>query len=211
MGTDDFSFADITSSASDALAIGCGYLGAGCLFIGGLSTFFPVPFIGQVPYLDGPTGSGFLYIICALLSMYLVYAGRFYLLYFTGGIAAFAVGYDIYAGTRLGYVMQKVFGGSLTASMGSTPDPIVAGMMQNAGFSIPNTWIILAVGIGLLMIVPNFARSKTGDTLPVQQTRDQVLDNRLKEVNNLITIYERGHITKEEFNQLKKEIMEKRN
>jgi len=204
------SIGDVATSALGALAMGAGYLGAGCLLIGGLSTFVPIPFIGQIGYLNGPTGSGFLYILCAGLSAYIAYSGRFFLLYLTGGMAAITAGYDILSGTRLGYVVQMALGGGLTPSMGGTPDPIVAGMMQSTGFSIPTGWMVLAAGIGLLLVTPNLAQQKPEEKQPAQQTRDQILDNRMKELDNLIMIYERGHITKEEFTQLKNEIMGKK-
>lgn len=207
---DDVSLGDVASSALGAAVMGAGYLGSLCLLIGGLSTFFPVPFIGQITYLNGPTGSGFLYILCACLSLYITYSGRFFLLYLSGGLAAVAAGYDILNGTRLGYVVQMTLGGGLTPTMGGTPDPIVSGMMQNVGFSIPTGWMILAAGIFILLITPNLAQKKPEDekeNQPVKSSRDQILENRMKELDNLILIYERGHITKEEFNQLKKEIM----
>ena len=210
MVKDEMSIGDVASSALSALATGAGYLGAACLFIGGLTTFFPVPFIGQIGYMNGPTGSGFLYILCALASLYVIYTGRFFLLYLTGGIAAIIAAYDIYAGTRLGYVVQMALGGGLTPSMGGAMDPVVSGMMQNAGFSISTSWIVLAAGIGILLVTPNLAQQNPEEKSPVQQTRNQILDTRMKEIENLITIYERGHITKEEFSTLKKEIMGKK-
>ncbi|MFH0968797.1 MAG: hypothetical protein V1862_14055 [Methanobacteriota archaeon] len=204
------SIGDVASSALGALATGVGYLGAVCLFIGGLATFFPIPFIGQIGYMNGPTGSGFLFILCALLSIYIIYTSRFFLLYLTGGLAAIAAAFDIYSGTRLGYVAQMALGGGLTPSMGGAVDPVVSSMMQNAGFSIPTSWIILAAGIGILLITPNLAEQKPEEKQPVQKNRDQILENRMTELDNLITIYERGHINKEEFSQLKKEIMGKK-
>ena len=65
MTNNDFGLGDVASSALGALATAAGYLGACCLFVGGLATFLPIPFIGQIGYMNGPTGSGFLYIICA--------------------------------------------------------------------------------------------------------------------------------------------------
>ena len=86
-------------------------------------------------------------------------------------------------------------------------DPVLSGMMENAGFSIPIGWIVLAAGIGILLAAPNLAQQKKEVIPQGKQPRDKILENRMKELDNLITIYERGHITKEEFNQLKKEIM----
>lgn len=208
--TDDMRMGDVADSALGVLARGAGYLGSLCLLIGGIATFLSVPFIGQIGYLHGPTGSGFLYILCAALSAYITYSGRFFLLYLTGGVAAVMAGFDILNGTRIGYVTQMALGGGLTPSMGGTPDPIVTGMMENTGFSIPTAWMVLSAGIFLLIITPNFARQKQAEQQPAQVTRDQILENRMKELDNLIMIYERGHITKEEFNQLKNEIMRKK-
>jgi hypothetical protein len=211
---DDIQFSDVASSALTMLAIGSGYIGSLCLFLGGLATFFPVPFIGQIGYLTGPTGSGFLYILCAGLSVYITYSGRFFLLYLTGGIAAVIAAFDILNATRLGYVIQMALGGGMSAGPGVAQDPIVAGMMQEAGFSIPTGWIILAAGIFILMITPNLASQKPEDSRPLAEksatSRDVILDNRMKELDNLIMIYERGHITKDEFHQLKQEIMGKK-
>ena len=204
---DDMKILDTAETALGMLAMGAGYMGSLCLFIAGLATFLPIPFIGQIGYLHGPTGSGFLYILCAGLSVYITYTGRFFLLYLTGGISAVMAGFDILNGTRLGYVTQMALGGGLTPSMGGTPDPVVSGMMQSTGFSIPPGWIVLAAGIFILLITPNLAQQKQEEKQPVQMTRDQILENRMKELDNLILIYERGHITKEEFTQLKNEIM----
>lgn len=200
----------MAESALGFLAIGAGYGGSLCLFAGGLATFLPVPLIGQIGYLHGPTGSGFLYILCAGLSAYITFSGRFFLLYLTGGLAGLVAAYDILNGTRIGYVMQMVLGGGLTPSMGGTTDPILSGIMENAGFTIPAGWMILAAGIGILVITPSFVQKKTEEQGPVQSASDQNLENRMKELENLILIYERGHITKEEYIELKKEIMGKK-
>lgn len=210
MVKDEMTIGDVASSAMGALATGAGYLGAVLLIIGGLATFFPFPLVGQIGYLNGPTGSGVLYILCALLSIYLVYSGRFFLLYLTGGLAALTAAYDIYSGTRLGYIMQMALGGGLTPSMGGAQDPILTSMMESAGLSIPTGWMVLAAGIGILMITPNLAQQNTEEKTPVKSTHDQILENRMKELDNLIIIYERGHITKDEYNELKKEIMRKK-
>ena len=114
-------------------ALFAGYIGSLCLFIGGLTTFFPIPFLGQITYLNGPTGTGFLYLLLAGISAYITYIRKYFLLYISGGLAAVAAGYDILNGTRIGYVMQMALGGGLSASMGGTQDPIVSGMMENAG------------------------------------------------------------------------------
>lgn len=201
---------DVASSALKAVAKGAGYIGALCLFAGGLSTFFPVPLIGQIGYLNGPTGSGFLYILLAGLSIYITYSGRFFLLYLTGGLAGIMAGFDILKGTRLGYIVQMVLGGGLSGGMGGAQDPIVAGMMQSAGFSVPTGWIVLGIGILILIVTPNLAAQKQEEKGAVRITRDQILDTRMKELDNLILMYERGHITKEEFHQLKQEIMGKK-
>lgn len=204
---DDVRLGDVASSALGVLAMGTGYLGSLCLFIAGLSTFFAVPFIGQITYLNGPTGSGFVYLLCAGLSVYITYSGRFFLLYLSGGVSAVTAAYDVFSGTRLGYVVQMTLGGGLTPSMGGAPDPILSGMMQDTGFSIPVGWMVLAAGIFVLLITPNLAQQKTKEPETAQKTRDTILENRMSELDNLITIYERGHITKEEFSDLKKEIM----
>jgi hypothetical protein len=207
---DNVSLGDTASSVLNGVTTVAGYLGSLCLFIGGLATFFPMPLIGQITYLNGPTGTGFLYLLIAGLSAYITYAGRFFLLYVSGGLAAVAAGFDIFNGTRLGYVMQMALGGGLSASNGGTQDPIVSGMMQNAGFSIPTAWIILAGGIFILLITPNLVQKKTDDNVgnqPAKSKRDQILETRMKELDNLILIYERGHISKEEFDRLKTEIM----
>lgn len=206
---DDMKIGDVADSALGMIAMGTGYVGSLCLFIGGLATFLPLPFIGQIGYLHGPTGSGFLYILCAGLSAYITYTKRFFLLYLTGGISAVMAGFDILNGTRLGYVTQMALGGGFSPSMGGT-DPIVSGMMENAGFSIPVGWMILAAGIFILVITPNLAQQKQTEKPAVQVTRDQILETRMEELDNLISIYERGHITREEFSQLKKEIMRKK-
>ncbi|MDD1730215.1 MAG: hypothetical protein LUQ50_14245 [Methanospirillum sp.] len=210
---DDVSLGDAASSALQVVTQLAGYGGSLCLFIGGLSTFFSIPLIGQITYLNGPTGSGFLYLLVAGLSVYITYTSRFFLLYLSGGLAAVMMGFDILNGTRIGYVMQMALGGGLSASMGGgsgSQDPIVSGMMQNAGFTIPTAWMILAGGIFILLITPSLAQKKQDEkpgNQPVKTTRDQILENRMRELDNLILIYERGHISKEEFDNLKKEIM----
>jgi hypothetical protein len=201
---------DVTSSLLTTLAKGAGYIGSVCLLIGGLSTMVNLPFIGQIGYLNGPTGSGFVYMLLAGISIYITYSGRLFLLYLTGGLAGIMAAYDILKGTRLGYIVQMVLGGGLTGGAGGTQDPIVTGMMQDAGFSIPAGWIALGIGILLLLITPNLSVPKKEEKGVVQQTRDTILQTRMKELDNLILMYERGHISKEEFHQLKKEIMGKK-
>lgn len=208
MGTkEDMGIGEAASSVLSILAVGTGYVGSLCLFLAGLSTFFAVPLIGQITYLNGPTGSGFVFLLCAGLSAYITYSGRFFLLYLTGGLAGVMAGLDIYNGTRLGYIVQMTLGGGLTPSMGGSQDPILTGMMESTGFSVPTGWMVLAAGIFILLITPTLAQSKPGDQPPVKETRDQILENRMKELDNLMTIYERGHLSKEEFNDLKREIM----
>jgi|GEM_PF-1267988 len=207
---DDVSLGEAAGSALEAVSMLAGYVGSLCLFIGGLTTFFPVPFLGQITYLNGSTGTGFLYLLLAGVSVYITYIRKFFLLYVTGGLAAVAAAYDILNGTRIGYVMQMALGGGLSASMGGTQDPIVSGMMQNAGFSIPTAWMVLAAGMFILLVTPSLAQKKNeerNESQPARSKRDQILENRMKELDNLILIYERGHITKEEFNRLKAEIM----
>lgn len=208
--TDEIRIGDAAGSALTLLAAGAGYTGSLCLFIGGLATFFPVPLVGQIGYLNGPTGSGILFILCACLSAYITWSGRYFLLYLSGGIAGAMAGFDILNATRLGYVVQMALGGGLSASMGGTPDPIVAGMMENSGFSIPTGWMVIAAGIFILMITPSLVQKQQDEKTPVTQTRDQILETRMKELDNLIMIYERGHISRDEFNELKKEIMGRR-
>ena len=73
-------------------------------------------------------------------------------------------------------------------------------MMENAGFTIPTAWLILAGGIMILLITPSLAQKKPeekGGAQPAKSKRDQILETRMKELDNLILIYERGHITKE--------------
>jgi hypothetical protein len=207
---DDIRLEEVADSALGLLAPGAGYIGSLCLFVAGLATFFPVPLAGQIGYLHGPTGSGILYIICAGLSAYITYTRRFFLLYLSGGLAGVMAGYDILNGTRLGYVTQIALGGGFTSSMGGTPDPVITGMMDNTGFSIPAGWMLLAAGIGILILTPSLARQKPAEKQQAGAARDQVPDTRMKEIDNLINIYERGHITREEFSQLKKEIMERK-
>jgi hypothetical protein len=207
---DDVNIGDVASSALDAVTLLAGYVGSLCLFIGGLTTFFPVPLLGQITYLNGPTGTGVVYLLIAGIAAYITYTRKFFLLYICGGLAAVAAGYDILNGTRLGYVMQMALGGGLSASMGGAQDPIVSGVMQNAGFTIPTAWIVLAGGIFILCITPSLVQKKEEEnkgTQPTKTKRDQILENRMKELDNLILIYEKGHITKEEFNKLKTDIM----
>jgi len=204
------SLGEAAGSALEAVTMLAGYAGSLCLFIGGLTTFFPVPFLGQITYLNGPTGTGFLYLLLAGVSVYITYIRKFFLLYVSGGIAALAAGYDILNGTRIGYVMQMALGGGLSASMGGNQDPIVSGMMQNAGFTIPTAWMVLAAGMFILLVTPSLAQKKNEEKTgpqPAKSKRDQILETRMKELDNLILIYERGHITKEEFTRLKAEIM----
>lgn len=192
------------------LAPGGGYLGSLCLFIGGLATFLSVPFIGQIGYLNGPTGSGVLFILCATLSVYITYTRRFFLLYLTGGIAGLMAASDILNATRLGYVVQMALGGGLTASMGGTQDPVVAQMMENTGFSIPAGWIILAAGIGILLMTPGLVRQEEPPEKQGTGAGSSVKAVRMKELENLITMYERGLITREEYQELKREIIGKK-
>lgn len=203
----DMGIGEAASSALGILAVGTGYVGSLCLFLAGLSTFFAVPIIGQITYLNGPTGSGFVFLLCAGLSVYITYSGRFFLLYLTGGLSGVMAGLDIYNGTRLGYIVQMTLGGGLTPSMGGSQDPMLTSMMESTGLSISTGWMILAAGIFILIITPTLVQSKPGEQSPVQQTRDQILETRMKELDNLMNIYERGHLSKEEFNDLKKEIM----
>jgi hypothetical protein len=207
---DEVSLGDVASSALGSLALMTGYLGSLCLFLAALSTFFAVPFLGQLTYLNGPTGSGFVYLLCAALSVYVTYTRRFFLLYLTGGLSAVMAGYDVLNGTRLGYVIQMTLGGGLTPSMGGAPDPILTGMMQDTGFSIPTTWMMLAAGIFILVITPNLAQKEPEEVKATPKSRDDILEKRMSELDNLITIYERGHITKEEFTNLKNEIIGKK-
>ncbi|HWQ66016.1 MAG TPA: hypothetical protein VN372_03995 [Methanospirillum sp.] len=202
------SLGDVAGSAMTALALITGYLGAAGLFLGGLSTLIEFPIIGQIHYMNGQTGTGVLYIITALASGYLVYTRRYIFLYLTGGIAGVLVAYDILNGTRIGYIIGMALGGGLTGSMGGAQDPIVSEMMKSAGFSIPLAWMVLAGGIFLLLITPNMAEQKPSGQKQIPQKNDS-LESRLKEIDNLILIYERGHITKEEFSELKKEIMKR--
>ena len=201
---------DETSSVLDIVARGAGYIGAVCLFIGGLSAIFPVPLVGQITFFNGPSGSGILYILLAALSMYLVYSGRLFLLYLTGGLAALTAGLDILNRTRLGYIVNMVLGGGLSGGMGGAQDPIVTGMMQNPSLSIPTGWVLIGAGILILLITPSLKNQKSEEKSDKKDVDESILHKRLKELDNLIQMYERGHISKEEFHQLKNEIMNKK-
>ena len=207
---DDVNIGDVASSALDAVTLLAGYVGSLCLFIGGLTTFFPVPLLGQITYLNGPTGTGVVYLLIAGIAAYITYTRKFFLLYICGGLAAVAAGYDILNGTRLGYVMQMALGGGLISFYGRGPGSNSIGSDAKCGFTIPTAWIVLAGGIFILCITPSLVQKKEEEnkgTQPTKTKRDQILENRMKELDNLILIYEKGHITKEEFNKLKTDIM----
>ncbi len=181
-----------------------GYIGAVALLLGGVAMYVELPIIGRVSCLYCPTASGYLYIILALAAGFLVYLEKTKFLYLTGGLAFLLMAYDVYSATTIGYAMQMLLSGGLTPSMGGQMDPIMAQMMQNTELSIPVSWIVLGVGALLMILTPQLEKKEEKVQI---DPREAHLQERIKELNAILKMYKDGDISKQEFHQLKEEIL----
>lgn len=182
-----------------------GYIGVLALFIGGLAMYVDFPVIGRITCLYCPTSSGYVYIILALISAFLVYSNRIKFLYLTGGLAFLLLAYDAYSATTLGYAVQMLISGGLTPSMGGQMDPVMAKMMENTNLSIPLGWIVLAAGALLLILAPQFV-GKGEEKTPLDP-REANLKERMQELDKIVKMYKEGDLSKQEFSHLKEEIL----
>jgi len=181
-----------------------GYIGAIALLAGGIAMYVELPVIGRVTCLYCPTASGYLYILLALAAAFLVYAEKIKFLYLTGGLAFLLLAYDVYSATTIGYAMQMVLSGGLTPSMGGQMDPVMAQMIQNTELSIPIAWIIIGIG-ALLMIMAPQIETKDEEKKPADPREDK-LQERIRNLDQIVKMYRDGDISRQELSQLKKEI-----
>ena len=181
-----------------------GYIGAIALLTGGIAMYVELPVIGRVTCLYCPTASGYLYILLALAAAFLVYAEKIKFLYLTGGFAFLLLAYDVYSATTIGYAMQMVLSGGLTPSMGGQMDPVMAHMIQNTKLSIPNAWKIIGIGALLLILAPQI-ETKDEEKKPADPREDK-LQERIRNLDQIVKMYRDGDISRQELSQLKKEI-----
>ena len=181
-----------------------GYIGAIALLTGGIAMYVELPVIGRVTCLYCPTASGYLYILLALATAFLVYAEKIKFLYLTGGFAFLLLAYDVYSATTIGYAMQMVLSGGLTPSMGGQMDPVMAQMIQNTELSIPIAWIIIGIGALLMILAPQI-ETKDEEKKPADPREDK-LQERIRNLDQIVKMYRDGDISRQELSQLKKEI-----
>ena len=181
-----------------------GYIGAIALLAGGIAMYVELPVIGRVTCLYCPTASGYLYILLALAAAFLVYAEKIKFLYLTGGLAFLLLAYDVYSATTIGYAMQMVLSGGLTPSMGGQMDPVMAQMIQNTELSIPIAWIIIGIGALLMILAPQI-ETKDEEKKPADPREDK-LQERIRNLDQIVKMYRDGDISRQELSQLKKEI-----
>lgn len=181
-----------------------GYIGAIALLAGGIAMYVELPVIGRVTCLYCPTASGYLYILLALAAAFLVYAEKIKFLYLTGGFAFLLLAYDVYSATTIGYAMQMVLSGGLTPSMGGQMDPVMAQMIQNTELSIPIAWIIIGIGALLMILAPQI-ETKDEEKKPADPREDK-LQERIRNLDQIVKMYRDGDISRQELSQLKKEI-----
>jgi len=181
-----------------------GYIGAIALLAGGIAMYVELPVIGRVTCLYCPTASGYLYILLALATAFLVYAEKIKFLYLTGGLAFLLLAYDVYSATTIGYAMQMVLSGGLTPSMGGQMDPVMAQMIKNTELSIPIAWIIIGIGALLMILAPQI-ETKDEEKKPADPREDK-LQERIRNLDQIVKMYRDGDISRQELSQLKKEI-----
>ncbi len=181
-----------------------GYIGAIALLAGGIAMYVELPVIGRVTCLYCPTASGYLYILLALAAAFLVYAEKIKFLYLTGGLAFLLLAYDVYSATTIGYAMQMVLSGGLTPSMGGQMDPVMAQMIKNTELSIPIAWIIIGIGALLMILAPQI-ETKDEEKKPADPREDK-LQERIRNLDQIVKMYRDGDISRQELSQLKKEI-----
>ena len=181
-----------------------GYIGATALLIGGIAMYVELPIIGRVTCLYCPTASGYIYVILAFVTGFLLYAEKIKLLYLTGGLAFLLMAYDVYSATTIGYAMQMFLSGGLTPSMGGQMDPVMAQMIQNTKLSIPIAWIIIGIGALLMILAPQI-ETKDEEKKPADP-REEKLQERIRNLDQIVKMYRDGDISREELSQLKKEI-----
>jgi hypothetical protein len=181
-----------------------GYIGAIALLAGGIAMYVELPVIGRMTCLYCPTASGYLYILLALATAFLVYAEKIKFLYLTGGLAFLLLAYDVYSATTIGYSMQMFLSGGLTPSMGGQMDPVMAHMIQNTKLSIPNAWKIIGIGALLLILAPQI-ETKDEEKKPADPREDK-LQERIRNLDQIVKMYRDGDISRQELSQLKKEI-----
>jgi len=181
-----------------------GYIGAIALLAGGIAMYVELPVIGRMTCLYCPTASGYLYILLALATAFLVYAEKIKFLYLTGGLAFLLLAYDVYSATTIGYAMQMVLSGGLTPSMGGQMDPVMAQMIKNTELSIPIAWIIIGIGALLMILAPQI-ETKDEEKKPADPREDK-LQERIRNLDQIVKMYRDGDISRQELSQLKKEI-----
>lgn len=183
----------------------CGYIGSVALIIGGLAMYVDFPIIGKVTCLYCPTLSGILYILLAIAAIFFIYKGKIKLLYLTGGLAFVLLAFDVYKATTIGYALQTLFSGGFSPSTGGQMDPVMTQMIQNTDLSIPVGWIIIVLGALLMILAPQIATKKE-EKIPLNP-REVNLKERMQELDKIINMYKDGDLSKQEFSQLKDEIL----
>lgn len=168
-----------------------GIAGSIILLLGGLAMYIELPIIGQVTCMSCPTPGGILYIILAILSIIVIFAGMIRLLYVTGIIAGIVLLYDIYTATTVGQEVQ-----ALLLNVSSVP-----GWAAGA-FSV--AWVVIIGGVFLLLVSPLISKNveKEEEVSP----REASLNDTIADLNAIKKEYNSDDFLKNKFDSLLDEL-----